>query len=104
MCNPLPFLPHIKRVEVGYLGYLVSDAQTLCRQCLLQLAAGIALQVGKHALLVRGRIGVHRQTVVEPDTTVAVVGIALAAERRMVELQQLPVGNIEPAIHIAHRP
>ena len=48
----LPFLPHIKRVEVIYLGYLVAGMQTLCCQHLLQLATGVAFQVGKHALLV----------------------------------------------------
>lgn len=48
----LPFLPHIKRVEVIYFGYLVAGMQTLCCQHLLQLATGVAFQVGKHALLV----------------------------------------------------
>lgn len=91
MVRSLPFLFYIEGVEVVYLWYLGGELEACFLQGMLQGAGGVALYVGEDTLLVRGRVGVPCQSLVEPDTAVAVIGIADTAERRMVKLQELLV-------------
>lgn len=58
-----------------------------------EFTGSITLQMRHHALLARRRVHLQRQPFVQPHAAFALIGVAFATERRMVELVQLLIGN-----------
>ena len=84
----LKLLPNIKWIQIiDFLNVNVRHKFTHFTNVVQQISASIALNVGHHALLVRGRVVVPSQLVVEPDAAAALIGIAVAAQGRVVELE-----------------
>ena len=91
----LPLLTDIKGIKIfdffdvhfGHeLAHLADGSQ--------QAAGGIALGMRHDALLMAWSVQLQRGLAVEPHAPAAVVSVAVAAERRMVEAQQLLVFDV----------
>ena len=54
-----------------------------------------------YALLVARCVVVPCEFLVQPDASVAVVCVAVSAQWRVVELQQLLVGDAKPVVEVA---
>ena len=66
-----------------------------------ELTAGIALKVGNHTLFVARGIHLVSSFAVEPHAAFALIGIAAAAERSMVEAVELLVLDVKTMLKIA---
>ena len=94
----LKLLPNIKRIQVvDFLDVDIRHKLTHLANIVQQVSRSVTFKVCHHALLMRGRVVVPSQLAVEPDATAALVGVAVAAQRRMIELEQLWVGNVQAA-------
>ena len=99
-----PLSCYLERVEVGYFFdfFLAWQERALAAQREHELARGVALKVGCHALLAAGRVDLESGLAVEPDAAAALPGIALAAYRGMVETVELLVLDVNAAVKVAH--
>jgi len=84
----LKLLPDIKWVKIfDFLDVNVRHELADFADVVQEVTGSVALEVRHHALLVRGRVVIPSQFAVEPDAAAALVGIAVAAQGRMVEFQ-----------------
>ena len=100
----LKLFPDLKRVQVvDFLDVDLRHELSDFADVVQQGATCVALDVRHHALLVRGRVDVPSQLAVEPEATAALVGVAVAAQRRVVEAQELRVGDVQAFFEVADR-
>ena len=94
-------LPDLKRIQVvDFLDVDVGHELTHFADVIQEVAGSVALNVRHHALLVRGCVEIPCQLAVEPEATAALVGIAVAAQGGMIELEQLRIGNVQAVFQI----
>ena len=97
----LKLLPDLKRVQVvDFLDVDLRHELANFSDIIQQVAGSVAFQVRHHALLARGRVEVPSQLAVEPEATATLVGIAVAAQGRVVELKQLRIRNVQTVLQI----
>ena len=104
-CVPtLEFFPNIKWIQIiDFLDVNARHELTDFSDVVQKVAGSVALDVCHHALLVRGCVVVPSQAAVEPDAAAALVGIAVAAQGCMVDLEQLRIGDIQTFLQVADR-
>ena len=97
------FLPDLKRVQiVDFLDVDVWHKLSDFTDVVQEVVGGIALDVCHHALLVRGGVEVPSQLAVEPEAAAALVGVAIAAQGRMVEFQELRIRNVQTVFQVTN--
>ena len=102
--SPLKLLPDIKRVQI--IDFLDVDLRHVLADftyVVQKVTAGIALKVRHHTLLVRRCVEIPCQLAVEPRATAALEGVAVTAQRRVVESQKLLVRDVQTVFQIADR-
>ena len=98
----LKLLPDLKRVQVvDFLDVDIRHELTDFADVVQEVAGSVAFKVCHHALLVRGCIVVPSQLSVKPDAAAALVGVAVAAQGRVVNLEQLRVGDVQTTFQVS---
>jgi len=104
-CVPtLEFFPDIKWIQVtDFLDVDLWHKLAHFANFVQEVSGSVAFDVRHHALLVRGRVVVPGQLAVEPDAAAALIGVAVATQGCMVELEQLWVGDVKSFLQVANR-
>lgn len=94
-------LPDLKRIQViDFFDVDLRHELTHFTDVVQEASGSVSLNVRHYALLVRGCVEVPSQLAVEPEATAALVGITVAAQRRMIELEQLRIKNAQTVFQI----